>query len=53
MIKTIHLDDDNENDPIEVAEDKIVDEYIKESYSEFEHLKESNCCDDKKINLPF
>ncbi len=48
-----HLDDDNEKDPIEVAEDKTVDEYIKEFYSEIKHLKETNCCDDKEFNLPF
>ena len=50
--------DNNKKDPIEAAEDKIVEEYIKEFYSEINHLKESkccdsNCCDDKEINLPF
>ena len=45
--------DDNENDPIETAVDKIVDKYIKESYSEIKYLKEANCCDDNEINLPF
>jgi len=45
--------DDNEKDPIEAAEDKIVDEYIKEFYSDIDQLKESNHCDDQEINLPF
>jgi len=45
--------DDNEQDPIEAAEDKIVDEYIKEFYSEIKNLKESNRFDDQEINLPF
>jgi len=44
--------DDNEQDPIEAAEDKIVDEYIKEFYSEIKHLKVVNCYDDE-IELPF
>jgi len=44
--------DDNEKDPIEAAEDKIVDEYIKEFYSEIKNLKEANYYDDE-IELPF
>ena len=47
------LDHNNEKDPIEAAEDKIVDEYIKEFYSDIDQLKESNRCDDQEINLPF
>jgi len=47
-----NLDDNYEKDPIEAAEDKIVDEYIKELYFEIKHLKEVNCCDDE-IELPF
>jgi len=31
--------DDNEQDPIETFEDKIVDEYIKELYSKINHLQ--------------
>jgi len=46
------LDDNNEKDPIEAAEDKIVDEYIKEFYSEIKHLKGVKFYDDE-IELPF
>jgi len=46
-------DHNHEKDPIEAAEDKLVDKYIEEFYSEIKHLKESNCCDDQEKNLPF
>ncbi|MDZ7672835.1 MAG: hypothetical protein U5K53_08415 [Halanaerobiales bacterium] len=43
-----NLDDNNNKNPIEVAENKIKEEYIEEFYSEKNHLKEVNCSVDQE-----